>query len=75
MATERVRQLLAAAAALPTDERAELVVELSRTLPEAYDGGAFDVDYAELDQRMQSVSDGSAKLVPWEEARKQLLGE
>ena len=33
MATERVRKLLAAAAELPTEERAQLVQELARTLP------------------------------------------
>jgi putative addiction module component (TIGR02574 family) len=71
--TERVRKLLAQAAALPDEERAELVHELARTLPEAYDGNEQDVDYDELDRRMQSVKDGTAELVPWEEARKELL--
>jgi hypothetical protein len=28
----------------------------------------------DLDRRMESVRDGSAMLLPWEEARKQLLG-
>jgi hypothetical protein len=68
--TERVRKLLAEAAALPEEERAEPVTELARTLPEEYAG---DVDYDELDRRMQSVRDGTATLVSWEEARKQLL--
>ena len=70
MPTERVRKLLAEAAGLPEEERAELVNELARTLPEEY---AHSVDYDELDCRMQSVRDGTATLVPWEEARKQLL--
>ena len=74
MSTERVRKLLAEAAELPTDERAALVHELSRTLPEAYEADEVDLDYEELDRRMESVRDGSALLVPWEEARKQLLG-
>jgi putative addiction module component (TIGR02574 family) len=74
MSTERMRKLLAEAAQLPTEERAELVHELARTLPEAYDGDELDVDYDDLDRRMESVHDGSAMLVPWEEARKQLLG-
>jgi putative addiction module component (TIGR02574 family) len=75
MSSERVRKLLAAAAALPTDERAELVHELARTLPEAYAGGdELDIDHDDLDRRMQSVRDGSATLVPWEEARKELFG-
>ncbi len=73
MSSERVRKLLAEAAALPTEERAELVHELARTLPEEYSGDEPDVDYDELDRRMESVRDGTATLVPWEEARKQLL--
>jgi hypothetical protein len=74
MSTERMRKLLAEAAQLPTEERAERVHELARTLPEAYDGDELDVDCDELDRRMESVRDRSAMLVPWEEARKQLLG-
>jgi len=37
MSTERVRKLLAEAAELPTEERAKLVHELARTLPEGYE--------------------------------------
>jgi putative addiction module component (TIGR02574 family) len=74
MSGERVRKLLAEAAELPLEERAELVHELARTLPDAYVGDELDLDYDELDRRMASVGDGSADLVPWEEARKQLLG-
>jgi hypothetical protein len=74
MSTERVRKLLAEAAQLPTKERAEVVHELARTLPEAYDDDELDVDYDELDLHMEPVRDRSAALAPWEEARKQLLG-
>jgi hypothetical protein len=59
MSAERVRQLLAEAAELPLEERAELVQELARTLPDAY-GEELDLDYDELDRRMASVRDGSA---------------
>ena len=74
MSAERVRKLLAEAAELPLEERAELVHELARTLPDAYASEELELDYDELDRRMASVRDGSAELVPWEEARKQLLG-
>jgi len=73
MATERVRKLLAEAAELPTEERAELVTELARTLPEDYEADELDIDYEELERRLESVRDGTATLVPWEEARKALL--
>src|ERR1017187_5507253 len=32
-----------------------------------------DLDYEELDRRMRSVRDGTATLVPWDKARKELL--
>jgi putative addiction module component (TIGR02574 family) len=73
VATDRVRKLLALAAELPTEERAELVHELARTLPETYDADDLDLDYEELDRRMESVREGMATLVPWEQARKELL--
>ncbi|MGH7280868.1 MAG: addiction module protein [Polyangiaceae bacterium] len=73
MASERVRKILAEAAELPVDERATLVRDLARTLPDAYDADDPEVDYSELDRRMASVRSGSATLVPWEEARKELI--
>jgi hypothetical protein len=74
MSAERLRKLLAEAAELPVEERAERVHELARTLPDAYGAEELDLDYDELDRRMASVRDGSAEWVPSEEARKQLLG-
>jgi putative addiction module component (TIGR02574 family) len=73
--SDRVRKILAEAAELPTEERAELVNELARTLPETYEADELDVDYDELDRRMNDVRQGTAVLVPWDEARKQLLSD
>jgi putative addiction module component (TIGR02574 family) len=73
VASDRVRKILAEAAQLPTEERAELVNELARTLPETYEADELDLDYDELDRRMNDVRQGTAVVVPWDEARKQLL--
>ena len=73
MPSERVRKLLAEAAELPTDERAELVDELARTLPDTYEQDELDLDYDELDRRMEGVRSGTAVLIPWDEARRQIL--
>jgi hypothetical protein len=73
MPSERVRKLLAEAADLPAEERAELVNELARTLPESYEQDELDLDYDELDKRMEAVRRGTAVLIPWDEARRQIL--
>ena len=73
MPSERVRKLLAEAAELPTEERAELVDELARTLPESYEQDELDLDYDELDKRKEAVRRGTAVLIPWDEARRQIL--
>jgi putative addiction module component (TIGR02574 family) len=75
MPSDRVRKLLAEAAELPTEERAELVDELARTLPETYEQDEHDLDYDELDRRMDAVRRGTAGIIPWDEARRQILSE
>jgi putative addiction module component (TIGR02574 family) len=72
MPTDRVRKLIAEATELPTEERAELLHALARTMPEDFDTDDLDLDDAELDRRMAEVRDGTATLVPWEEARAEL---
>ena len=73
MPSERVRKLLAEAAELPTEERAEIVDELARTLPESYEQDELDLDYNELDKRTEAVRRGTAVVIPWDEARRQIL--
>ncbi|HMJ52967.1 MAG TPA: addiction module protein [Polyangiaceae bacterium] len=75
MPSDRVRKLLAEAAELPNEERAELVDELAKTLPETYEQDDHDLDYDDLDRRMEAVRRGTAVVIPWDEARKQILSE
>jgi len=75
MPSDRVRKLLAEAAALPTEERAELVDELAKTLPETYEQDEHDLDYDELDRRIEAVRSGTAVVIPWDEARRQILSD
>jgi hypothetical protein len=74
MPSERLAKVLKLAEELPEEERVELARELVRHLPdEAL--AELEIEYDELDRRMESVRDGSATLVPWEEARKELLAD
>jgi putative addiction module component (TIGR02574 family) len=75
MPFEGVRKLLAEAAELPNEERAELVDELAGTLQETYAQDEHDLDYYELDRRMEAVRRGTAVVIPWDEARREILSD
>lgn len=60
------------ALALPAPERAELARALLESLQEDAEPDADAAWIAELDRRAQAVADGTAKLVPWEEARERI---
>lgn len=62
--------------ALPRDERAELARALLCSVDD--EGEADESDSAwtlELEQRAQRISDGTAELTPWDEAKVAILGE
>jgi putative addiction module component (TIGR02574 family) len=59
---------------LAADERYQLAQRLLDSLAE--DEVPDDPEFrAELDRRLQSVADGTAQLIPWEEARETLRAE
>lgn len=73
MSTEG-QQFIEVALTLPESERAEIAARLIRSLePE----GGDDVDAAwsaEIEKRIRSIDDGSAKLIPWDEVRQEIDG-
>ena len=73
MRHEDVRKQLAEASAPPAEERSDLIDEFARNLPDSYEHGQVDLDYDELDRRMEAVRRGTAVVVSWEEARGQIL--
>jgi putative addiction module component (TIGR02574 family) len=68
MPSNRFGEALKLASDLPDEERAELARELIRSLPESFD--AFD---SEIERRLDEVDEGTAKLIPWEQAREMIL--
>ena len=72
MPSDRLAKVLKLAEELPEDERLALARELLRALPEDIDELDDDLDRDELRRRSAAVQDGSATLVPWDEAREML---
>jgi putative addiction module component (TIGR02574 family) len=68
MLSRRYADALKLAADLPKQERAELVRELVRSLPEDFDD--FD---REIERRLDEIDDGKARLTSWDQAREMIL--
>jgi putative addiction module component (TIGR02574 family) len=68
MPSDRLAKVLKLAEELPEDERVELARELLRGLPEDVDELDDDLDRDELRQRIAAVQNGTATLIPWEQA-------
>lgn len=69
MPSDRLARVLKLAEELPEDERVELARELLRGLPDDVDELDDDLHRDELRRRVAAVQDGTAMLIPWEEAR------
>jgi putative addiction module component (TIGR02574 family) len=70
-----VLKILAEAAQLSAGERVELVNELARTLSETDGADELNLDYDELERRVNDVRQGTAVVVSWDDVRKQLLSD
>lgn len=67
--TEKLRS---EALALPAEQRAELAHALLESLNGEDDADAEATWLDELDRRVQSVADGTARLVDWDDARQRI---
>jgi putative addiction module component (TIGR02574 family) len=64
------------ALALPREERAELAQALLHSIDGEDVSDASELAWqAELEARGQRISDGTAELTPWAEAKQAILGE
>ena len=66
-------ELLNAALALPTRERAKLVHDLLRSLDGPADADAHAAWVAEIERRARELDGGSVEAVDWETARKRIV--
>ena len=67
-------KLLEEALRLPAEARAALAGTLLESLDESSDEDAEAAWAEEISRRVQAIDSGKAKLVPWAEARKRILG-
>ena len=67
-------KLLEEALRLPAEARAALAGTLLESLDESSDEDAEAAWAEEISRRVQAIDSGEAKLVPWAEARKRILG-
>ena len=67
--------VIAEALELSDSERAEVAETLFESLAGSTDPDAQVAWSAELERRLTEIDAGRAKMVPWEEARKQIAGE
>ena len=65
-------QLLHEALALPARERAALADSLLESLDSEVDAGVESAWREEIERRIVSIDEGTAKLVPWEEIHARL---
>jgi putative addiction module component (TIGR02574 family) len=65
-------QVLQAALALPEEDRARLIDELSATLGPGEDDAPLDEAWmAEIQRRSQESDAGQVRAIPWDEVRRQ----
>jgi putative addiction module component (TIGR02574 family) len=67
-----VQSILAAASQLPVEQRLDLIDALCETIPPHPEHTLSDDWMAEIERRSAEIDAGTAKTIPWEEARREL---
>ena len=71
--TREATELLEKALRLPPKVRAALIASLIESLDDPGDEGAEVAWQAEIDRRARELDEGDVDLIPWVEARRQIL--
>lgn len=69
---KEVRDLFKGALSLPADARAALAGSLIESLDNDLDESSEAAWREEIDRRIKQIDSGAVRLVPWEEAQRQL---
>jgi len=72
--TETESKLLEEALRLPAEARAALAGSLLESLDQDCDEDAEAAWAEEISRRVKAIDSGRAKLIPWAEARRRILG-
>jgi putative addiction module component (TIGR02574 family) len=73
--SETATKLLEQVLALPQEDRAMIAERLNDSLSEQTDEERDPAFEAELNRRLESVADGTANIIPWEQARTEMQAE
>ncbi len=73
--TSRERKLLDEALRLPVEARAAMAGSLLESLDQTVDEDSEAAWAAEIARRVKEINEGKAKLIPWAEARRTILGQ
>jgi putative addiction module component (TIGR02574 family) len=71
--TREATELLEKALRLPPEARAALIASLIESLDGTTDADTEVAWQAEIDRRARDLDEGDVELVPWAEARRQIL--
>ena len=71
--TTKAKKVLSKALALPPDERADVAATLLESLDEQTDEAVEHAWWEEIQRRILWVESGTARTIPWSEARRRLL--
>jgi len=71
---DNVSEILREALKLPPEARAAIAGSLLDSLDETTDEGAESAWEDEILLRLKEIDEGKVKLVPWAEARRQIVG-
>lgn len=71
--TRNAEDLLRQALELSEAERAEIAGVLLESLEPPAEAGVEEAWHKEVERRLRAIDAGEAELIPWEEAREQLI--
>lgn len=73
--TDHAARVLEAALRLPPEVRAAMAATLIDSLDDVVDEGVEKAWSEELARRIREIDDGLVDCVPWEEARRRIVGD